>query len=388
MTPSPIPPVDNFESRLKNKIFKLPADREDFSYKLEEIKRMPIDDSLPSESMIQSSSYNPTPIIPAEPQFSTSIKRVSPPPNLRSLEPSAMINPSMEQLNSLELQQLRSQLRYKELEIKRLHRSSDPAFKSNHDLQSPMDIYNTLNKQVFDKKRIVDSKRDTVEALRYQVQQKEKQRQLEAYEKEQAILKRFEEMELMRQKQELDRLEKLQREKEYRDHLATQSLLKQELRKYEEDYPQQEASYAYPEADSEMRIEADNEAALPPSVYYTKKSPIHKAVIYNPITNQLKDTSSYLQPENYKFSNSTSLSPAKRQFKVAADFSVHPAFKQPLYTKSSPKYVPTSPITGDLFTNAGLVSNTQLRSNTEEDRQENKSLAGYGNMVISRPNPK
>jgi hypothetical protein len=251
-----------------------------------------------------------------------------------------------------------------------------------------MDIYNTLNKQVFDKKRIVDSKRDTVEALRYQVQQKEKQRQLEAYEKEQAIQKRFEEMELMRQKQELDRLEKLQREKEYREHLATQSLLKQELKKYEEDNPEQEVSYAYPEADSELRIEADTEAALPPPIYYTKKSPIHKAVIYNPITNQLKDSSSYQQPENYKLYNSTSLSPAKRQFKVASDFSLHPAFKQPLYTKSSPKYVPTSPITGDLFTNAGLAPNIQVKSNTEEEKLENKSVAGYGNLVISRPNPK
>lgn len=387
MTPSPIPPVDNFESRLKNKIFKLPADREAFSTKLEEIKRTPIYDALPSDSMIQPSSYSPTPEIPADTQISNSIKRVSPPPNFRSLEPNNMINPGMEQLNSLELQQLRSQLRYKELEIKRLNRSNDPTFKSNNDLQSPMDIYNTLNKQVFDKKRIVDSKRDTVEALRYQVQQKEKQRQFEAYEKEQAIQKRFEEMELMRQKQELDRLEKLQREKEYREHLATQSLFKQELKKYEEDNPQQEASYTYPEADSEYRIEADTEAALPPPIYFTKKSPIHKAVIYNPITNQLKDISSYQQPENYKRHNSTSLSPAKRQFKVASDFSVHPAFKQPLYTKSSPKYVPTSPITGDLFTNAGLASNTQLRSNTEEEKLENKSLSGYGNMVISRPKP-
>ena len=191
-------------------------------------------------------------------------------------------------------------------------------------------------------------------------------------------------MELMRQKQELDRLQKLQNEKEYREHLATQSLVKQELRKYEEDNPQEEASYSYPEPGSELRLEADTEAGLPAQVYYTKKSPIHKAVIYNPITNQLKDTTTYLQPQNYKLYNSTSLSTAKRQFKVAADFSAHPAFKQPLYTKSSPKYVPTSPITGDMFTNA---SKTELRYNAEDEKTE-KSLAGYGNMIISRPNPK
>jgi hypothetical protein len=29
-----------------------------------------------------------------------------------------------------------------------------------------------------------------------------------------------------------------------------------------------------------------------------------------------------------------------------------------------------------------------VKSNTEEEKLENKSVAGYGNLVISRPNPK
>lgn len=295
-----------------------------------------------------------------------------------------MAHPSPENLNSLELQQLRNQLRYKELEIKRLNRSNDPSYRSNNELVSPMDLYSSINKQVFDKKRIGDFKKETAQALRFQIQQKEKQRQLEALEKEQAIHRRFEDMELQRQKQELDRLDKLQREKEYRENLAAQSQINQELKKYEDIYPDPSPSL-YPErpTDEELTPIQEYEDKLPSSVYYTKKSPVHKTVIYNPITNSLKDTSTYLQPDSYKYN----LSPSKHLTKIPADFSMHPAFKQPAYTKSSPKYIPTSPITGDSFSKLGLNSTLSQRVPTEDDEKSNKSLASYGNMVLGRPTP-
>ena len=130
----------------------------------------------------------------------------------------------------------------------------------------------------------------------------------------------------------------------------------------------------------------------------TKKSPLHKTMLYNPITGSLKDTSPYIfgsvSPNIIPRDPNPFLGTRKNQGSVASDFSVLPAFKNPQYTKSNPKLMPSNPITGDLHSKQIYTSEfkddmaTFFGVDLDRSRGENnKSMAGYGNLVIGGSSP-
>lgn len=117
-------------------------------------------------------------------------------------------------------------------------------------------------------------------------------------------------------------------------------------------------------------------------------------MVFNPITGVLRDTSPYVygnftapapkaQPEN------PFLPTRKTQFSVPPDFSGHPAFQQPKYTKAHPFVLQTNPLTHDLprkqTESKDFKVNAAKFFAIDEEPQSNisaRNLKDYGSMVL------
>jgi hypothetical protein len=77
---------------------------------------------------------------------------------------------------------------------------------------------------------------------------------------------------------------------------------------------------------------------------------------------------------------------AKNQNRVPADFSVHPAFQQPHFTKTNPKVQLSNPITGNTSKSGHSEefqdSIAKFYGADDEVARNRKSLAVYGHMML------
>jgi hypothetical protein len=306
-----------------------------------------------------------------------------------------------------EIQRLREELANKEAELASLKTESPSKPKPP---PSKHDLYNRFNKELWDKQVSAESKINTLSGLNQQLEQKRQTSQLMQLAREQEVSRRLDDLRKMREDELQSRALKMSREQEYRDHLLMQSKLKQQISKAEHFYDRaslapEEVSVPPPRFKSIPAPGHMNEyernlndfygtASTSPQLLQprlTKKAP--KTICYNPITGGLKDTSIYLYGSPhplapYKPKENPFVPIAKNQYRVPADFSVHPAFQQPRFTKMNPKMMISNPITGEankLIHTEEFQDSLAKFYGVDDSISRNpsrKALAEYGHMVL------
>lgn len=307
-----------------------------------------------------------------------------------------------------EVQKLRDELARKEAELLAYRQDQ-----GNKQKVSPTkhDLYNRFDKDQWDRQVVAEGKLTTLTGLNQQMEQKKQISQIERLMKEQESAKRLEDLKRMREDELRSRAEKVSREKEYRDHLVMQTKLRQQISRAENFYdratlapeqvspppPPRFVSMPPPNPRNEFERNLNDFYASPTTSpmlaqpRLTKKAP--KTICFNPITGGLKDTSVYLfgnpQPvAPHKPKENPFVPIAKNQYRVPSDFSVHPAFQQPRFTKMNPKLQLSNPITGEGNT---LVHSEEFQDSVAkfygiEDpvRRDvsRTSLAEYGSMLL------
>mmetsp|Transcript_14237 Transcript_14237/g.26866 ORF Transcript_14237/g.26866 Transcript_14237/m.26866 type:complete len:470 (-) Transcript_14237:4707-6116(-) len=307
-----------------------------------------------------------------------------------------------------ELSRLREELARKEAElqaIKQDHNSKPKVSPSKHDL------YIRFNKDQWDRQVNQESKLTNLSALNMQMEEKKSAFHMDRLMKEHESAKRLDDLRRMREEELHSRMEKINKEKEYRDHLNMQAKLRQQINKAENFYqratlapeqvspppPPRFMSMPPPNPKNEFDKNVNEFYASPNTSPFlavprlTKKAP--KTICFNPITGGLKDTSVYL------FGNPSPVAPAKHrenpfvpiaknQYRVPSDFSVHPAFQQPRFTKMNPKLQVSNPITGEanklIHTEEFQESLAKFYGVDELVKRDasRTSLAEYGNMIL------
>jgi hypothetical protein len=303
-----------------------------------------------------------------------------------------------------EIQQLKEQLRIKE-EAARKAQIDEIQYKPKQvENYASVEVYNRINKEMFDKKRAVEAKKETFESLKNQIAEKEAEKNLNRLARERELAKRLEDLEKYRGEIENQRREQAVRAKEYGEHLIVQAQLRQELMKQEEQVAKLEPERIFevsPPSTHNKSIKAvydfektNNESPI----RLTKKSPLHKTMLYNPITGSLKDTTPYIlgsvQPnivikDPYPF-----IGVRNNQTNLPSELSSLAPFKGPSFTKSNPKIQPTNPITGDISMKQIYTSefkdDVAAFFGVESDKpraDNNKSMVSYGNLVMGRSSP-
>ena len=256
---------------------------------------------------------------------------------------------------------------------------------------------------MFDKKRAVEAKKETFESLKNQIAEKEAEKNLDRLARERELAKRLEDLEKYRGEIENQRREQAIRAREYGEHLIVQAQLRQELMKQEEHVAKLEPERIFEVPppgthDKSMQAVYDLEKVSNESpIRLTRNSPLHKSMLYNPITNTLKDASPYIlgsvQPNLVIKDPNPFLGVRKNQTHLLSELSSLAPFKGPSYTKSNPKLQPINPITGgtsmqiytsefkdDVASFFGLDSDKPRAEN-------NKSMVSYGNLVMGRSSP-
>ncbi|CAG9310812.1 unnamed protein product [Blepharisma stoltei] len=356
-------------------------------------------------------TYNPTHISPERYEKPQAYYKPKTPPAQIQANPEIVPSPSQPpsskaQDYTKELYELQEKLRQKNEELQlyqRINQSPRPA----DNKQNSLEIYNRINKGMYDKYQFQEKKKEQVQSLDYQLSQKEKSKQMETVVREQELISRLEDLQRRRAEELQSRIEKYQKAKEYREHLEMQAGIRQHI-KQEEIIDMKSNVQMPPEMPPATNYSNNqgqgegftNAMSFYDSVtsngnpMYTKKRP--RTIFYNPITGALQDTAPFLfgngspsvqiikRPEN------PYLPAFKNKARIAVDLADHPAFQQPKYTKSSPKVVASFPITGNanpLIYQSDFKESAAKFFGVEErpmiKNSSEKSLASYGSIVIN-----
>ncbi|CAG9316424.1 unnamed protein product [Blepharisma stoltei] len=274
-----------------------------------------------------------------------------------------------------ELEILKEQLRQKDEILQSFQQRKSPAPNISQE-----EAYNRLNKGIYDKVRMEEQRKETTSNLDFQLSLKEQQKQIQILEREKEQARRLEELKKLRDDEAYEREQKIRRAKQYRENLEVQELLKNQLKgngSVNKSYVEEVSQFEINRSDQSLsKIES------PSFPRYAKKNP--RTITFDPITGALRDTKSMPSPFRPK---QHSEPPKSRQ--IPSEFISHPAFNDVKFTKASPKFIPSFPVTGtpnailykpEFQEDANKFFGIEERGKSRQD----KSLADYGNMVLGR----
>ena len=301
-----------------------------------------------------------------------------------------------------ELQKLQEQLRKREEELdkyQKLKQSQSPAKPS---LPQNVDTFERINKALWDKQVFAERRKMNVQALNYQLGEKEMKQQLDTLQQEQEHMQRLEHLKRLREVEMQERLNQLSRAQQYRQHLEIQQQVKEELAVQERmrneaegpgetappKYPQNlhrsyEPKTEYEKVAMQFYDQSDSPtaASLTP-IRLTKKAP--KTISYNPITGIVRDTSIYLQGDIPRPMLRSYLPEPRNRDHIVPVYSHLTAFQQPMYTTKNPLVISTDPITMQLpkrnFRTQEYYQDAAKFFGVEE--QSGSQLAEYGAMAL------
>ena len=327
----------------------------------------------------------------------------------RNPYPESMSEPSYED-KMMELQKLQEELRKREEEVERYRRQKQSVSQSPPKATLPenSEYFDRINKSMWDKQVSTEHRKMTVQALDYQLNEKQMKNQWEKLQREQEQMQRLEHLKRLREVEAQERLNQLSRAQQYRQHLDIQRQLKQELNTQDRlrSLAPPPAETAPPRQPQDMRssFEPKTEYERVAMQFYeqptdmptassltpfrlTKKAP--KTVSFNPITGVVRDTSMYLQGDVPRPVIRSYLPEPRNQDRIVPEFSGLPAFQQPHYTSKNPKLIVTDPITMKLpkkdFQNAEFYQDAAKFFGVEEEDPKPSRMADYGAMVLQSP---
>lgn len=332
-------------------------------------------------------------------------------PNLQSQQFQPQLNFSKSPNYAKELFELQERLKKKNEELQSYQRLKDasPTIAENKSKLGVLEIYNRINKGMYDKVQKAEQVRDHSQSLDYQVSQKERVKQIEILEKESDLTRRLEDLQRRRVEEIQSRVEKYNKAKEYREHLEMQAGIRETIKKEEihdmkSNLPipvEMPPKTNYSNMTSPSHIDnqfqqnvlsfydTDSQSTVS-NPYFTKKK--QRTIFFNPITGSLQDTSNliYGPPSLQKIirPDNPILPTFKNKSRIAVDLADLPAFQQPKYTKNSPKIVPTFPIIGSANP---IVHQNDFKESAakffgvDEKMVKNlndKGMINYGNFII------
>ena len=284
-----------------------------------------------------------------------------------SLQQPSQAEPQREnpQLDS-EIERLREELRKKDEELAKYQPrriAYEPKQKARS-LPEESESFDRNNKALWDKQVSREARKLTVEALNYQLSEKEMQRQWDTLQKEKEQMTRLEHLRRLREVEAQERLTQVSRAKVYREHLDMQRKIKSELSYQEMKRARMSlpAETAPPARDAPLRrsYQPQSEFEKVALEFYdqttdsltatsltpfrlTKKAP--KTITFNPITGIVRDTSIYLHDRAARPVLRSYLPEPRNQDHFVPEYSQLPAFQQPSFTAKNPKVFQTDPIT-------------------------------------------
>lgn len=302
-----------------------------------------------------------------------------------------------------DLQKLQEQLRKHEEELdkyQQLKQSQSPAKAS---LPPNVETFDRINKALWDKQVFAERRKMTVQALDYQLGEKEMRQHLKTVQQEQEHMQRLEHLKRLREVEKQERLNQLSKAQQYRQHLEVQQQVKEELAVQERirnkavppgetappQYPQNLNRSYEPKTEYEkvamqfydLSTDSPTAASLTP-FRLTKKAP--KTISYNPITGIVRDTSIYLQGDIPRPMLRSYLPEPRNQDHIVPVYSHLSAFQQPMYTTKNPLVISTDPISMKLpkrnFRTQEYYEDAAKFFGVEES--SGSQLAEYGTMVL------
>jgi len=305
-----------------------------------------------------------------------------------------------------ELQTLQEQLRKREEELAKYQRLKQSVSHSPAKSPFPSDAeaFDRINKSLWDKQVFAEHRKANVQALNYQLNEKEMKQQWVTLQREQEQMQRLEHLKRLREVEMQERLNLLSRAQQYRQHLDMQQELKQQLAVQERlrnqalppaetAPPRQSPMHTNYEPQTEYEKVAMQFYELPTDSLtassltpfrLTKKSP--KTISYNPITGIVRDTSLYLQGNIPRPVLKSYLPEPRNQDRVVPAYSHLPAFQQPMYTAKNPMVVSTDPISMKLpkkdFKTREYYQDAAKFFGVDEEQPSGSQLSEYGAMVL------
>jgi len=316
----------------------------------------------------------------------------------------------------MELQILQEQLKRREEEVEKYRRLKQSVSHSPPKAppQDNSEAFARINKSLWDKQVSAEHRKMNVQALDYQLNEKQMKQQWVTLQREQEQMQRLEHLKRLREVEVQERMNQFSRAQQYRQHLDIQRQLKQELsvqdRLRNQALPPAES--APPRHSQDLRnsyepkteyekvamqfyeqpTDTPNAASLTP-FRLTKKAP--KTISYNPITGIVRDTSLYLQGDVPRPVLKSYLPEPRNQDRIVPEYSHLPAFQQPVYTAKNPKVVPTDPIsmklpkkdyqTLEFSQDAAKFYGVDDEEEVKPGGSGGSRLAGYGAMVLQSP---
>lgn len=312
-----------------------------------------------------------------------------------------------------ELLRLQEQLRKREEEVEKYRRVKQSVSQSppKPPQQDNSESFDRINKSLWDKQVTAEHRKMNVQALEYQLNEKQMKQQWVTLQREQEQMQRLEHLKRLREVETQERMNQLSRAQQYRQHLDIQRQLKQELSTQDklrsQAVPPEESAPPRHSQDPRNSYEPKTEYERVAMQFYeqpsdapsassltpfrlTKKAP--KTISYNPITGIVRDTSLYLQGDVPRPVLKSYLPEPRNQDRVVPEFSHLPAFQQPLYTAKNPKVISTDPISMKLpkkdYQTAQYYQDAAKFFGVDEEEETKPGgsrMADYGAMVLQSP---